>query len=81
MMDNITMAIPTIEKLNRLVGFIIEENTQVPNGINSIATENIIPKTLSKYMSSTFLWVYEKICMLNIVKNKLKINGMSRITK
>ena len=35
MMDNITMAIPTIEKLNRLVGFIIEENTQVPNGINS----------------------------------------------
>ncbi|MDU7036408.1 MAG: hypothetical protein E6341_02435 [Staphylococcus simulans] len=55
MMDNITMAIPTIEKLNRLVGFIIEENTQVPNGINSIATENIIPKTLSKYMSSTFL--------------------------
>lgn len=55
MMDNITMAIPTIEKLNRLVGFIIEENTQVPNSINSIATENIIPKTLPKYMSSTFL--------------------------
>lgn len=54
MMDIITMAIPTIEKLNRLVGFIIEENTQVPNGINSIATENIIPKTLPKYMSSTF---------------------------
>lgn len=55
MMDNITMAIPTIEKLNRLAGFIIEENTQVPNGINSIAAENIIPKTLPKYMSSTFL--------------------------
>ncbi|WP_158257913.1 hypothetical protein [Staphylococcus simulans] len=49
------MAIPTIEKLNRLVGFIIEENTQVPNGINSIATENIIPKTLAKYIASTFL--------------------------
>ena len=66
---------PTITKLKIFLGLKRKVNVIVPMGINKIATVKIIPKTLPRKTLSTFFWIYEKNCKLNIVKNKLNKAG------